>query len=274
MTPAANNILFCWEQVDQSNGLFRLSRIFAPPGARDRLLPLYALFAVIDAICNEVGDDEVVLRKLEWWRQECLQPNPAGSSHPVLRELVRTGAMQRCDRDGLAELFDSARTRMAAESPATMDDLGALCRMLGYPRLELEAAVAGDSPEAVAGEAALAAANGLTQLLRGSAEMDSWWLPLDLQSRDELHCKEKVSMRRVACRILGEIIGAEGLPGGGTQRRIPLSLRHAVVLHALEIKRLKPRRKAVSGGLATELNRPRSSDLLTAWRAARAVSRR
>ena len=92
-TGKGNDRHFCLEQVGKSNRLFRISQVFAPRHCAEKLLPLYALFSVVEQICSNISDEDVAHSKLNWWRNECLQNIPADSRHPVMKELSRTGAL-------------------------------------------------------------------------------------------------------------------------------------------------------------------------------------
>jgi hypothetical protein len=46
----SNDRLFCWEQVTRTNQAFRVSQVFAAREDAAKLLPLYAVFAIVEQI--------------------------------------------------------------------------------------------------------------------------------------------------------------------------------------------------------------------------------
>lgn len=280
-----NAVRFCWEQVLRTNPLFRISTAFAPAGHGAQLLPLYALFGVVEEICSEHSDEDLARRKLDWWRQECGRLGSQGSEHPILRELVASGAYAALRKDSLAQLFDDAESRLDPEAPASLDQLQALCRNLSLPQFELELSLWGmDQPLPQALESA-AAANGLAQLLREAARRrppaDYWWLPLTLLARHGIsradigHNGEPSVAARAAfadlfdgCR---EWKPARG-PGGLASESNPAALRHLCVIGELQlsaVRRLQPDRP---GQFAAELTRLGLPQLYRAWQAARSIA--
>ena len=82
-----NEQLFCWEQVDKTNRLFRVSHAFAPSDHRGKLLPLYALFSVVEETCSRLSEEQIARGMLAWWRREILGRDPDSGSHPIIAEL-------------------------------------------------------------------------------------------------------------------------------------------------------------------------------------------
>jgi phytoene/squalene synthetase len=273
---ASSHGRFCWEQVARTHRLFRISRIFAAPGTVAALLPLYALFSSVEEICASVSDEGVARRKLEWWGEECLGRTLAKSSHPVILELVGTGAAERVDWACFAEILRSAAGRLDAPPPSDLGELETRCLAIARPQAQMELAVCGcGGAKQQLEEGRWLAVNGLAQLLR---EGRLAWLPMALSAR---HGVTRESLAGGdwpdGARILmGEVSeaaaqwGAETLivAGDGFHQA-----RHLAVITGLNRGKIMglPRRGA--GKLASELNRSGFAELYLAWREARRFSR-
>ena len=127
----SNEVRFCWEQVLRTNRLFRISTVFAPADRARQLLPLHALFGAVEEISSKHSDEDLARRKLDWWRQECARLENQGSEHPILRELLDSGAYQAMRKDSLAQLFDDAESRLDPRPPPDVDGLKSLCSISG-----------------------------------------------------------------------------------------------------------------------------------------------
>lgn len=285
-TAESNERLFCWEQVCATNPLLRISRIFAGHELAERLLPLYALFSVLEQVCSQSTEFELARRKLEWWRSECLQGRLANSSHPILKELRRTGAALTLDLGLLAHLFDTVEARLDAAAPADLDDLERLCRCVTEPQCQLESRLcAVDSSFEARVFAAACARNGLVQLIRESVGPGRagrfWWLPLQLLarygvSRSDLDQDPDLPAAR---ELFGEILRqAQGWTGGGRRQQesalsYPPAMRHFVVYSHLQASVLRRLGGSRPSQYPRVLQRVGTAELLQAWRAARRVSR-
>jgi phytoene synthase len=280
-----NERLFCWEQVQAANPLFRISRVFAPEGQAGRLLPLYALFAVLERLCSNRSDVDVARRKLDWWRGECLQGEFERSAHPVLREFVASGAVRSVDRNLLVPLFDSVDARLDAQPTADFAALERLCRSVAEPQLALELAVCAgrDAPASTALAAHLPHV-GLAQLLRESARSAQdgrfWWLPLNLLARHGISRAQLEQDPDAAAgrALFSDILDCaqrwgEAAAQANTGREIRPAAQHFVVSSQLQGCALHRLRKTRPTKYASALTRVGARELLLAWRAARRVSR-
>jgi phytoene/squalene synthetase len=285
-TAATNERLFCREQVQATNPLFRISRVFAPHGQAERLLPLYALFAVLEQLCSQSSDFDLAGRKLDWWRSECLQGSFASSGHPIVKELARTATGLALERDLLAQLFDTVESRLDAAAPVDLGDLERLCRSVAEPQYQLELRLCAIQPPVAAqAPAAACARNGLAQLIRESAGPGRagrfWWLPLKLLARHGVNRADLGKDADVpATRALfGEILeSALGWAGGlGEQREavpvVPPAMRHFVVFSHLQACVLRRLRDSQPVQYAAAFKRVGASELFQAWQAARRISR-
>jgi len=270
--------LFCWEQIAKTNRLFRISRVFAPRAAAPGLLPLYALFSSIEQLCCDISDEEVALKKLNWWRAECLHQDPATSNHPILRAMQHSGAAEKLSRDRIAQLFDGAESRLDAAAPVTLEELESICRAVSEPMLALETSVCGYGNLDAHIFARLAVQNGLVQLIR---EGGRWWLPLNLLARHGVsRADDSGPARQGALRALY----AE-LPGIGSKWRGARidwqdaraeersALRHLFVISGLYARKLQRLDGCTPAEFAQEINSPRLPDLFEAWKVARQFSR-
>jgi phytoene synthase len=280
-----NERLFCWEQVQAVNPLFRISRVFAPEGQADLLLPLYALFAVLEQLCSQRSDVDVARRKLDWWRAECLQGELERSAHPVLKEFVASGTYRLFDRDLLVPLFDSVDFRLDAQPTADLATLEQLCRLVAEPQLNLELAICAepDVPASVALAAHLPHM-GLAQLIRESARSPQdgrfWWLPLSLLAR---HGISRAQLEQdldapAGHALFGDILGCaqrwgEAAAQSNTGGEVRSAAQHFVVFSQLQRCALRRLCKTRPTLYASALTRVGARELLQAWRVAQRVSR-
>lgn len=284
-TVETNERLFCWEQVQATNPLFRISRVFAPAGQAERLLPLYALFAVLEQLCSQWSDLDVARRTLDWWRFECQPGNIERSAHPILRELNRAKDRTALDQGALARLFDTAEARLIAFAPTDLDGLGRLCRFVAEPLYDLELGLCAglDSFERRAPTAC--ASNGLAQLIRESVGPGRagrfWWLPLNLLARhgvsrtDVAERADAPAVRALFGDILGHSHEWARMPGAQHELapNILAPMRHFVVFSHLQACILRRLRGSRPAQYPAAFRRAGAAELFQAWKAARRVSR-
>lgn len=279
-----NQVRFCWEQVLRTNRLFRISSAFASPASAEQLLPLHALFGAVEEICSKHSDEDVARRKLDWWRQECSRPDGRRSEHPILSELVRSGAWEALRKDSLARLFDDAESRLDPATPADLDGLQALCRDLSQPQFELELSLCGVQRQWPRHMEVIGAASGLAQLLREAARRPPstgyWWLPLTLLAR---HGVSRAEIARDGNPGPAEqAVFADLLERSDSWASVPKqdrfatteeasASRHLWVLGQLQVNALRRLRPGQARPFAAELTRLGLPQLYQAWRAARKV---
>ena len=280
-----NERRFCWEQVLKTNRLFRISRVFAPSSHAGRLLPLYALFGAVEELCSEHSDEDVARRKLDWWRNETQQLDVRGSDHPILRELAKSGAGALLRSDSLERLFDDAESRLDPPPLTSVEDLRERCRQLSKARFELELSLWGRAQDPEPSISAVAASSGLAQLFREAARRAApgnyWWLPLSSLAqhgvgRAEIDRAEATGPVRVLFEdIIGQCcetsLGA--LPNATSPPSAGESVRHLLVIAALERHALGRVASGRSRQVVSELNRVGLPQLFRAWNVARRVSR-
>ena len=275
-----NDRIFCWEQVARTIPVFRVSRAFASQDDASRLLPLYALFSIIDQINAGYSDDEIARSKLDWWRIETSQEKLRLSQHPVLRELVRTGGVDHLSKESVDSLLNGAESRLDARSPVDISDLLVICEQLQRPRLDLEISICKASPAVVNIPSGYLQRSGLFQLLRESVKRKEqgafWWVPLNLLAKYSINRDELGSHSGSAglSALLNEIqtesrLQAEMSPKDF--RNVPeiTVLRHYFALNGLYAAKFKRLGKAMLAKGGAEFDRIRVSDLYTAWRSAR-----
>jgi len=281
----SNEQLFCWEQIAKTNRSFRVSHAFAPPAHAGTLLPLYALFSVVEEACSAYSDEDLARSRLAWWRQECLGRDPGKSSHPVIRELHRHARLGGREMASIARLIGEAESRLDAAPPACVDDLRRLCSGVIRPQLELEMALCGSGEPMAGGPAEGQGARlGVVQLMRESLRRRHagawWWLPLDLMARHGVSRAEteQATAGRPVRALFAEVLdvasgwddGLSRIPVGDHPTGAPGHLRVAVALQSALLSRLQASKPERFGA---EIARTTLGDLFRAWRTARRVNR-
>lgn len=280
----SNEVRFCWEQVLRTNRLFRISTVFAPADRTRQLLPLYALFGAVEEISSKHSDEDLARRKLDWWRRECARLENQGSEHPILRELVDSGAYQGMRKDSLAQLFDDAESRLDPQAPPDIDGLKSLCSKLSQPQFELELSLAGEKPESLPSLGGLAEVSGLAQLLRescrGCRPAGYWWLPLSLMARHGISRADishndgpDPAAKAVFADLLGSYLDWSAVPefAGSGSRRGVAAARHLFVLGELQAAALRRLQPSQPGQFAADLTRVGLPQLYRAWKSARTI---
>ena len=281
----SNEIRFCWEQVLRTNRLFRISTVFAPPDRARQLLPLYALLGAVEEISSKHSDEDLARRKLDWWRQEFARLENRGSEHPILRELVDSGAYEAIRKDSLAQLFDDAESRLDPRAPSDIDGLKSLCSKLIQPQFELELSLSGEKLESVPSLDGLAAVSGLAQLLRESCRSRPpagyWWFPLSLMARhgiiraDIAHGhRPDPAAQALFADLLGSCLDWTSAPesAGPRPKQGVAAARHLVVLGELQAAALRRLQLSQPGRFAADLTRVGLPQLYRAWKSARIVA--
>jgi phytoene synthase len=276
----SNDRLFCWEQVNRTNPAFRVSQVFASRDDANRLLPLYALFSIIEQICGRSSDEDLARSKLGWWRIECSQEKIRTSHHPVMRELQRTGVTERLDSVVVKRLIDGAESRVNARSPVDISELEGLCTAIQQPQLELEMMTCGLKPAEFEVSSALLARSGLLQLIRESSakkEQDGyWWVPLNLLARYGVSRGDFVSGSGSAeiSSLWEHVFVESGLwadhQSKAIRNRAGISAsRNFFAISGLYARKINELGKIRPNSYLEELSRVRFSDHFIAWKCAR-----
>jgi len=273
--------VFCWEQINRTNRLFRVSRVFAPAERVGRLLPLYALFSVVEQICSGSSDETVAGSRLAWWRNELEPQNMAASQHPLVQELVRSGAAERMSGDQITRLFAGTAERLLAQAPASRAELKNLCSAIYRPQLDLELSVSG-LPDAMDGiDTGLTARNGLVQLVREclftKEQGGFWWVPLNDLARHGVTREDIVNRPGAGnvAALFAELFGEaaqwqdkrDGESSGHTIDYSPA--RHVFAISGLITRKLRRLASAKPDRFGQELARLRPADLFYSWNSAR-----
>jgi hypothetical protein len=196
MTSDVNNSHFCWEQVDKTDRLFRISHLFASHRFAEPLLAIHALFASIDQIAGSSGDEHVTEKRIEWWHSELQPENISKSRHPVVKQLNDTGAVSADSFQHIQELIDGAIQRIQKTAPSSSRDLHSLFHLIYHPRIQWEYNLLREERPATVEFPAAFISGGLLELLRessGGSERAFWWLPLDLLATHGVSRRELVS---------------------------------------------------------------------------------
>jgi phytoene synthase len=278
---SSNDQLFCWEQVLKFRPLFRVTQVFAPADLKNRLLPLHALFALVEAAGSQYSEEDLARGKLGWWRLELLGRGTAASAHPVLRELERSGAGEQLPADAIRALLDGAERRLEAAPPADLGELMTVCRETQEPQRALEEAVSGLPPETPHGLDAADVEAGLLQLARESTRRPAqdafWWLPLQLLAKHGISRQDFARSRGAgaAADVLDEIReqAARDVRAASDERVSPASrpvaARHLAVSGLLTGRQLRRVPGLAPEDWSAALSTSRLGDLLAAWRTAR-----
>lgn len=276
-----NDSNFCWEQVSSTHQLFRISRVFAPRACVDKLLPIYGLFSVVEQIASAHSDEDIARSKLHWWRNECLQNNIEDSQHPILKEMVRSGAADDLRKDNVADLLDGAASRLSADTPADMQALKNACVELYRPQLELELDVCGLPGAAQYFSPGLLARNGLAQLLREAGRRKEqggyWWVPLQSLARHSINRVEIMTdpgspgVIQLFTDVLGDesLWGNESLLPGWPEHFDYSAGRHILALSGLYSRKLRSLKEFSPGRINQQFMQVGPADLLAAWKHAR-----
>lgn len=272
---------YCWEQINRSHRLFRVSHVFASADCADRLVPLYAFFAAIEQICSTISDEDVARSKLGWWSKEFEHQNRASSQHPLIKALIQAEVADRLTDEPLGRLFHGAANRIAATAPTDSTALKSLCIETCRPQLELEFGACGAGQEAARIAPALLARNGLMQLIRESLHQKEqgryWWIPLNTLARHEVSREDllnKPGSPQVVALVkdlLGEAIAWDEKsdknsvsPTGSCA-----SVRHFFAFAGLNKRKLRRLANLTPDQFGLELSRVGPGDLLCAWKSAR-----
>lgn len=277
---SVNDRLFCWEQVNRTNRAFKISQVFAAREDAAKLLPLYALFSVVEQICSVPSDEDLAHSKLQWWRAECGGENMMSSHHPVLRELRRTGAAQSLGDDVVRSLLDSAAFRLEASAPADISELRAICLDIQKPQFGLEMKVVGLGEDPPQIDSGTAARGGLLQLIRESANRTQrgayWWIPLNMLARYGIGRDVLVSApdSPEVSGLLTELI-EESLSWVSSEntaanagRHFP-SLRNYFAINGIYHSKIRSLKGLAADRYKVELGCLRITDLVAAWTCAR-----
>ena len=284
MSEARNDRLYCREQVQSVDPLFRLSHVFAGPGVSDRALAINALFAAIEEICSTVSDEAVAMRKLSWWRGEMERAANGAGDHPISAELKRAGAISAMPEELVHQLLMSAEARIDPKLPRDSNELESVCLRTGLPQVRLELAVGGAR---VADESCLrgaAARRGLIQLIRENPGCENraafWWVPLDLLARHGLSRGGLTSSSNSAAvrSLMSELLGLECYDLAFNSDCITdissnnQNVRHMFAADSLLTRKIKFMNRNSYFMDRAVVDKTGFGDLLCCWRAARRVS--
>ena len=283
MASQDNDHRFCWERVNESNTLFRISHLFAPDQFSDQILALYALFASIDQVSHLVSEEQVARRKLEWWRCELKPKNLAESRHPVVRYLKNSGATDFFPAQAVEALFSAADARLDMRPPSDLQEFRSLCSLIYQPRIHLECAVCSGLGVEIPDFRMASVNGGLLELLRescGRPERTFWWVPLNLLAHFSISRRELgQNLNSQSAQALFRAIFEEN-EQLKTEEAEPVSIISPLVpgqMHVLLMAALKSRqidRLAIErpGSYAAEMARWRVSDVFAAWKLRRKLN--
>jgi hypothetical protein len=268
----AINRQVCLEQIERAAHPYRFTQVFAPREQRAQWLGIYALASAWERLLRESSGQEVALRKLEWWRYQCLGQGLENSRHPVIRWLVHSGAANSLAQENVAACLDHAQIRIAADPIEDTDALRDLCISISRAQASLEAGLF-DLPDVP-----VSAAFGLAQLIRESSGPSCgnrfWWVPLNSLAKHGLG-RTMLSEQRDEAPVmalfgdLSESVSAESKEQSGSQSP---ELHFHLIAHwsARQIKRLGGRRPQ---SIERAESVVKAGDFFSCWAKARSLRR-
>lgn len=275
-----NDRLFCWEQVARTHHAFRISQVFAAREDAAKLLPLYALFSIVEQICSVSSDEDLARSKLNWWSIECTDKNLQNSHHPVLKEFRRTGTSERLGQVLVHSLLDSAASRLEARAPSDISELKAICINTQRPQFDLEMTICGLRLDSVQVSPGMLARGGLLQLIRESIKSPEqgayWWVPLNLLARHGIGREVLVNHpgSPEVSGLLSELI-EDSISWGPSANRVTEKhralkpLRNYFAINGIYTRKINSLKGIPLNRYITEFERIRVSDLFVAWKCAR-----
>jgi hypothetical protein len=283
MASQDNDKQFCWEQVSESNRLFRISHLFVPEQFADPLLALYALFASIDQISTAISEEQVARRKLDWWLCELQPLSIATSRHPVVRHLNNSGVAGTLSTQSIELLFSGAEARLNMQAPSNTQELRSLCELIYQPRIHMDYAACSGLKEALPDFRAASINGGLMELLWESSyrsERSFWWVPLHFLahfgiSRRELEQNPDSAIAQALFRQVFEENSRLNFEETAVLSKTPPGLPgelHIRLLAALKLRQLDRLSKQRPSLYSVEMGVRRVSDVFAAWRLTRMLN--
>jgi phytoene/squalene synthetase len=280
----SNNRQFCRELAFSADPLFRISHSFSDREVSDRLVALYAFFAAVDETTSKISDEDIAIRKITWWKNEVESILVGEGSHPIGKELQRSGAAGLLPPDRIARFFISATTRLEANPPAGMEELEAICLDTGMPRLQLELSICNVEPADEQVLFGMAVRRGIYALICSNPDATGnnsfWWIPSNLLARHGVSRRDLASMEHAdGLRLMGaEILAENSFREYRRKTKITdISIKKQYIKHFLSYNSLLDKKLQYTNKNSYVLMRdswekPRLRDLLTCWRTARKVS--
>lgn len=143
------------------------STLFAPSGAQDGLIALYAFNSELDHISAVVSEPMVGQIRLQWWRDAIELAAPGRKTgNPIADALARAIETYGLPKDSLMAMVDARVPEILGEAPADISALRTSLRETSGTVFELAACLLGSRGETVRKAAEHAGlAYGLTRLL-------------------------------------------------------------------------------------------------------------
>ena len=112
------------DKAAASGSSFYYAFRFLPPPRRAAITAFYAFCREVDDVVDEVGDPEVAMHKLQWWRGEVNNAFGSQPTHPVMRALMPLCAAHHIERGHLEAVIEGCETDLRQN------------RFLDFPALE------------------------------------------------------------------------------------------------------------------------------------------
>ncbi|NKB45623.1 MAG: hypothetical protein GKS03_15235 [Alphaproteobacteria bacterium] len=170
-----------------------LTALFAPKGAREPLMTLYAFNVEITRIRETVTEPMIGQMRLQWWRDVLTaisEGDGPPKGHPVAEPLAALIELRSLQLDPFLAILDAREQDLAEEPPATLIDLVSYCRgssaglaVLGLNVLGITDEVSCKTAESIATAWAL---TGTARAARYLALSGRSMLPADAMARQGL----------------------------------------------------------------------------------------
>jgi phytoene synthase len=275
-------MLWCRDRLLVPGNPLTATLLFADSGQRDRILALRTLVGELGAAV-EASEGQVAQTKLDWWRAALAGELPAAKRHPAIQALSESGALERLDPGELASLIDAIAGLLDNPRFERMDELWSLCQRIGGQALVLEGGLIGDGGAAAQTLRELGAAGYLVRLVRDiaiDARANRWWVPLELQADYQVARADVAGSRAsrgfdglVRTLIHEAIQRAEEATAQLPEDRA-WPHRHALIYWALDRRLGSKLARRPARLLERRLLTGHAGNVVTAWRAARALRRR
>jgi len=123
MTPAE----YCEDKTRGSGSSFFYAFLFLPRERRRAMMALYAFCREVDDIADEVHDEDVAMRKLQFWREEIARSFSGNPSHPIGRELDWARQQCRLSKGLFSDIMDGMAMDITHAPIQKGEDLSLYC---------------------------------------------------------------------------------------------------------------------------------------------------
>ncbi len=267
-------LAWCRQRLLVKGNPLTASLPFAAPEHRDAILALRAVINEIASIPATVGERDVALARLDWWRGAFDQQ----PSHPAVRALAATPAARRLESHHFSELVDGVSLTLDSPRFEHRHLAWEYFTRVGAPAARLEARLLGGDTAECETVAIIGANTCLVRQVRdlaADARANRWLVPLDIQAefqvsrQDAMQDKASAGFNGMVRQWLADGLrrtahGLEPLDAEASWRQRHLLIQHALDRRLAVMIARRPQRilrvRVVPGQLG---------NAWTAWRTAR-----